>query len=114
MKNLSSTLRIVAAIAVVSAITRQADAATTFQWNVPSGASGPWNVNADWLPNTGNPGSADTALFGVTGTNAGPSAGPNSIVSVSTAITSLQYTNNLAISWHVTQIPGGVTLTTSG
>src|SRR5581483_4301095 len=87
--------------------------ATTFMWNVASPGANNWNVNANWSPSTGNPGSADTALFGAVGT-AGSSSTINNVVSVNTTITALSYTNATAGTWHVTQIPAGVTLTVSG
>jgi fibronectin-binding autotransporter adhesin len=95
------------------ALPRFADAATTFLWNVASPGANNWNVNANWIPATGNPGSTDTGVFGTVGTAAN-STTVNNIVSVSTAITSLQYTNTTAAAWHVTQLADGVTLSTSG
>jgi len=87
--------------------------AVTYVWNVVSPGANNWNVNGNWLPATGNPGVADTALFGVTGTSP-DSVTVNNVFSVSTNITALSYTNNTAATWHVTQIPAGITLTVSG
>ena len=87
--------------------------AASYLWNVASPGSNNWNVNANWLPGTGNPGSADAAVFGTTGTS--PDAlTVNNVVSVNTTVTSLTYTNTGVGAWHVTQIPAGITLTVNG
>lgn len=86
---------------------------SSFLWNVASPGANNWNVNANWLPATGNPGAADTAIFGATGTS--PDAVTiNNVVSVNTTVAALTYTNTTAANWHVTQIPSGITLTVSG
>ena len=95
------------------ALPRFADAATTFLWNVASPGANNWNIDANWLPGVGNPGSTDTAVFGTLGTVAN-STTVNNVVSVNTAVTSLQYTNPVGFTWHVTQLADGVTLSTSG
>ena len=87
--------------------------AASYLWNVASPGANNWNVNANWLPGTGNPGSADAAVFGTTGTS--PDAlTVNNVVSVNTTVTSLTYTNTGVGAWHVTQIPAGTTLTVNG
>ncbi len=88
---------------------------TTYLWNVASPGANNWNVNGDWLPGTGYPGSAapgesaDTAVFGATGTSSA-STSVNNVVSASTTISTLNYTNSTSGNWHVTDIPSGVTL----
>src|SRR4051812_34295012 len=83
-----NTLRLIVCTAVLMAMTEISHAATTFLWNVPTPAANNWNVNANWTPNTGNPGAADSAIFG----NVGPSTSPttvNNVVSVSTSVNTL-------------------------
>src|SRR4051795_7682382 len=87
--------------------------AATYQWNVVSPAANNWNVNANWNPATGNPGVGDSAVLGAVGTAPNLST-INSVVSVDTTITSLFITNTTSGTWHVTQIPAGVTLTVTG
>ena len=87
--------------------------AGTFVWNQATPGANNWNVNANWNPSTGNPSTADTAVFGSVGTAAN-STTVNNVVSVNTTITSLVYTNTTSGTWHVTQIPAGVTLTVTG
>jgi len=84
--------------------------AAVFLWNVSSPGANNWNVNANWSPATGNPGSADTAIFGSIGTS--PAANTiNSVVSANTTVNTLQFTNTTSGQLHVVQIPTGVTLT---
>ena len=90
-----------------------ASAATTFVWNVSTPGANNWNVNANWLPGTGNPAAGDTALFGVTGTSGAANA-VNNVVSVNTTIATLTFTNSSSGAWHVSQIPSGVTLNVTG
>lgn len=82
--------------------------AAVFQW---SGIGGDlvWSDPLNWTPNTGTPGIFDTALFGNTGTNAGVGVGSNNVVSTSTQIEFLQYTNIGGS--HSTFLNPGVTLT---
>ena len=84
--------------------------AANYLWNVASPGANNWNVNANWTPSTGSPGAADTATFGATGTASGSTA-INNVVSVSTTVTALNFTNTDIATWHVTQIPTGVSLT---
>src|SRR2546421_7360802 len=112
MKAPKHTLSKLIVLTTILAINQFASAAT-FLWNVVSPGANNWNVNANWNPSTGNPGSADTAVFGTTGTGATATT-INNVVSVNTAITALEYTNTTSGAWHVTQIADGVTLTTSG
>ena len=100
-------------VVLITLLLAHAAGATTFVWNVASPSPNNWNVDANWLPGAGNPGSADTALFGDVGT-AADAFTVNNVVSVSTAITALSYTNSLAGTWHVTEIPAGNTLSASG
>ncbi len=44
-------------------------APTTYTWSVASGTSGNWGVNSSWTPNTGFPGSIDTAAFNMANNN---------------------------------------------
>lgn len=85
----------------------------TFVWDNPTPGANNWNVNANWNPATGNPGAADTALFGDLGTGFDQFTA-NNVVSVNTTVAALSYTNSVAGTWHVTEIPTGVTLTSSG
>jgi len=99
-------------IPVITLLTAHPSVALTYVWNVGTPGANNWNVSGNWNI-AGNPGASDNAVFAITGTS--PDAiTVNNIVSVNTAITALSYTNNTAGTWHVTQIPTGVTLTTSG
>ena len=109
MKTSTNALRLLVLLLVACAA--QVANATSYTWNVASPGANNWNVNANWSPSTGNPGSSDTAIFGVTGT-ASAQTTINNIVSVNTPITALNYTNTSQ--WHVTQIPLNSTLTVSG
>ena len=112
MQKSSSLIHSLAGLAAGLVLLQTATAAT-YLWDVASPGANNWDVNANWLPNTGNPGAADTAIFGLTGTS--PDAFTvNNVVSVNTTVAALSYTNNGAGLWHVTQIPAGVTLTVSG
>ncbi len=111
-KNQLIPLRALLALAVVLGAAQMANA-TTYTWNVASPGDNDWNVNGNWSPSTGNPGTSDTAIFGVTGT-ASTETTINNIVGVNTGITTLAYTNIASGAWHVTQIPATVTLTVSG
>src|ERR1051325_2363487 len=113
MKNRAYPTAITSLLFTLATLAFSANAATTFLWNVASPGANNWNVNANWTPATGNPGSADTAVFGATGTAANATT-VNNVVSVSTTVTALEYTNTTAGTWHVTQIADGVTLSTSG
>src|SRR5688572_26302032 len=97
----------------VSLFTTHLASGATFVWNIDPPGPNNWNVNANWDPATGNPGSVDTALFGDFATSFDQFS-VNNVVSVSTAITALSYTNSLAGTWHVTEIPSGNTLSASG
>ena len=97
----------------VSAFALQSAEAATYLWNVASPGPNNWNVNANWMPSTGNPGPADTALFGDIGTGV-EAITVNNVVSVSTTVSGLLYTNITAGSWHVTQVPASTTLTVTG
>ena len=87
--------------------------AASYLWNVATPGANAWDVTANWSPATGSPTTADTAIFGVIGTVL-DAVTVNNVVSVSTAITALAYTNSTAGAWHVSQIPAGNTLTVSG
>ncbi|HEY5914156.1 MAG TPA: autotransporter-associated beta strand repeat-containing protein [Verrucomicrobiae bacterium] len=86
--------------------------ADTFLWNAATFGPNNWNVNANWTPDTGNPGIDDTAVFGELGVGFDQYT-VNNVVSVSTTISALNYTNITGTTWHVTQIPAG-TLTVTG
>lgn len=101
-----------ALMAIVASTPLQSHA-TSYLWNVASPGANNWNVNANWTPNSGNPGAADTAIFGAVGSSA-DALTVNNVVSANTAVASLVYTNSGAGVWHVTQIPAGVTLSVNG
>lgn len=71
-----------------------------------------WSDTANWLP-VGTPGSADTAVFGATGTGT-DGVTVNNALTANTTVAGLQYTNTTSGAWHVTQIPAGTTLTVTG
>lgn len=83
--------------------------AETYLWNVATPGANNWNVNANWTPSTGNPAAADTAVFGSVGTGL-DALTVNNVVSVSTTVSVLNFTNTTPANWFVTQIPAGVTL----
>lgn len=84
--------------------------AAVYLWNAAAPGANNWNDTANWLPATGNPGAADTAIFGATGTGSDAFT-INNVVSINTTVTALNFTNTTAATWHVTQIPAGMTLT---
>jgi hypothetical protein len=73
-------------------VTASRASATIYLWNVASPGANNWNVNANWSPSIGNPGAADTAMFGQIGTSPNVTM-INNVVSVSTSVTTLQFTN---------------------
>jgi fibronectin-binding autotransporter adhesin len=97
----------------VGAFAVQSANAATYLWNAASVGANNWNDNANWTPSTGNPGPADTAVFSDFGT-VGDQFTVNNVVSVSTSISALLYTNLTSGLWNVTQIPPTNTLTVSG
>ena len=101
-------------LASIAASAQVAPAATTYVWNGAnfSTATTNWSDAANWLP-TGSPGSADTAVFGANGI-VSDALTVNNALTANTTVTGLQYTNTTAATWHVTQIPAGVTLTVTG
>ena len=109
----SRQFRLLLTVCTVLGVVQSSQAAQIFTWNQASVAANTWNVNANWSPNTASPGSTDAAIFATTGTS-GSSATINNVVSVNTTITSLNYNQNGASAFHVTQIPTAVTLTVSG
>ncbi|TAK98314.1 MAG: hypothetical protein EPO07_12185 [Verrucomicrobia bacterium] len=86
--------------------------AASFEWTGASGADVLWATAANWNP-SGVPGASDSPIFGVTAT-VGDAVTVNNTVGTSTNVTALSYTNSTSGSWHVTQIPSGVSLTVSG
>ena len=94
------------ALALGRALSSQA---AIYVWNVATPAANNWNVNGNWNA-AGFPGNADTAIFNATGSSANATT-VNNVVSVDTTVASLAYTNIVNNTWHVTQIPSGVTLT---
>jgi hypothetical protein len=92
MKTQLRYLRVPATLALAFVIAYSSRAATTFLWNVPSPSANNWNVNANWNPSTGNPGAADTAIFGTNGLSPDQFTA-NNVVSVNTTVNTLQYTN---------------------
>ena len=105
---------ILAAIFAVSLNRSANGASTNYVWNVstPSPAS-TWNTAGNWLPAAGFPGAggdtADTVTFGSVGTGSSATS-PDNVVSVNTTISALNFTN-IGGTFHVTDIPSGVTLT---
>jgi len=100
------------AIACLAGSMSVAKAQTTYLWNVATPGVNNWNVPGNWnVPNyPGFGGStADTAVFGATGTSAS-STSLNNEVSVNTTLAALNYTNTGSGAWHVTDIAAGVTL----
>ncbi len=86
-----------------------ANASGNFFWTNTTAGANAWNVAANWNPN-GVASLADTNVFGTNGVQAN-STTINSEVTASTSISTLQFTNILINTWHVIQIPTGVTLT---
>jgi len=114
MKKLSSRLLLtIAALALVLGSTLPSQAAA-FVWNVATPGLNNWNAPASWNLNNGVAGTADTNIFGAVGTSPNVTT-INNVVSASTTISALLYTNTAAsgTAFHVTQIPAGVTLTVS-
>src|SRR5262249_54938333 len=99
-------------LAAIAASAQVAHAATLV-WNGVNftTATTNWSDTANWLP-VGAPGSADTAIFSVTGT-VGDALTVNNVVDANTTVSTLRYTNSTTGQWHVTQIPTGITLTAS-
>ena len=106
-------LRALLLVVAIAGSAKVASAATTFVWNGVNFATATtnWSDTANWLP-TGTPGSADTAIFGVTGT-VSDALTVNNVVDANTTVATLRYTNSTSGQWHVTEIPAGVTLTAS-
>ena len=104
---------LVLALLLISLFSRQdASAQATFNWTSGSGTDTNWSTIANWDNGSLTPGSPDTAIFGATAT-VGNAATINNVVDASTAVTTLRFTNSTSGTWHVTQIPTGVTLTTT-
>src|SRR5690349_1621586 len=59
----SLRLRVLSFLLIILLAAQLAPAATTFLWNAATPGAHDWNVNANWTPGPGNPGSADTAVF---------------------------------------------------
>ena len=93
-------------------VSQVAMAQTTFNWTSGSGTDTNWSTIANWDNGSLTPGSLDTAIFGATATTTN-STTINNVVDTSTTVATLQYTNSTTGTWHVTQIPAGVTLTTA-
>ncbi|HSY42856.1 MAG TPA: hypothetical protein VK811_03030, partial [Candidatus Acidoferrum sp.] len=105
---------ILAAIFAVALNRSSNGAVTNYIWNVSNPSpSSTWNTVGNWLPATGYPGAggdtADTVVFGSVGTVSSATS-TDSVVSVNTTISTLNYTN-IGGTFHVTDIPGGVILT---
>jgi fibronectin-binding autotransporter adhesin len=90
--------------------------AASYAWNVATPAANNWNVSGNWdvanFPGFGGS-LTDIAIFGAVGTSSASNV-VNNVVPANTTIATLNYTNTTAATWHVTQIPTGVTLTVSG
>jgi autotransporter-associated beta strand protein len=112
MNLLKPTLTIATTVAALI-LTAQLAGATSYLWNVTPAGSNPWNTAGNWTPSGGPPGSADAAIFGQTGTSSSALT-VNNVVSISTTVSILTYTNVGSSAYNVTQIPTGVTLTVSG
>src|SRR6266446_38079 len=79
------------AVVILIASALPATAATTYLWSDASGIDMNWSTPGNWSP-TGSPGTADTAIFGLAATTGGPTT-INNIVSASTTVSALSYTN---------------------
>src|SRR5215203_14716 len=90
-------------LALVSAIllTTHVVPAAVFEWTSAGGVDFNWSSAANWNP-AGPPGTADTALFGVTATTNDLSA-INNVVNSTRTVTALSYTNSVSGEWHVTE-----------
>src|SRR5690348_6801368 len=99
-----------ASVLAAAVAASQSSNAASFLWNVATPGANDWNVSANWSPNTGTPGAADTAIFGSIGTGF-DSVTPNNVVSADTTVAGLSYTNATSGAWHVTQIPAPNKLT---
>jgi autotransporter-associated beta strand protein len=87
--------------------------AQTLEWTAASGTDLLWSTPANWNPG-GPPGAANTVWFDNTALAAGTgSAFVDNIVAASTAIRTLQYSNNTVGSSHNTLLNPGVTLLVS-
>lgn len=107
-RSLAKRLFVPALVIAVLNFQYLAMASNSFLWNNASSGANPWSTPGNWTPN-GVAGPADTNSFGATGTTAN-STTINSEVTSSQTISTLLYTNIAPGSWHVTQIPSGVTL----
>ncbi len=121
---MKSTISSTLAMLALPFVSQMAFAQTTFYWNATNGISANtnWSSSANWLPNSGTPGSLDTAFFTITNSVpaiTGASNIVNNVVTSSTAVANLLYTNSYVAganpvkitNWNVTLIPAGVTLT---
>src|SRR5277367_4488075 len=86
--------------------------ATVFTWNGTNNVSATtnWNDNANWIPNTGNPGSTDSVIITTNGAVAAQTT-INNVVTANTTVTSLTYADTNAtgsLLWNVTLIPASV------
>ncbi len=86
-----------------------ANASSNFFWTNTTAGANPWNTAQNWNPN-GVASLADTNVFGTNGVQANATT-INSEVTASTSISTLLFTNIALGTWHVIQIPSGVTLT---
>ncbi len=108
----SSNLRRLTVLFLFGVLSASRSSAATFDWTGASGTDDLWATAGNWNP-SGVPDTADSVIFGDADI-VGDSSTVNNIVGANKTIATLSYTNSLAGTWHVTQIPSGVTLTVSG
>lgn len=105
MKSPQPTSRTLIALLSGLLLANQASAATTL-WS-GAGANDNWSTGLNWSGGSPNPG--DTAVFGA-GDTTNSATAVNNVVSSTATVSALSYTNVASGTWHVTQIPTGVTL----
>ncbi len=110
MKAISKQLLLVLASSIGAFV---ASAQQTFNWTATSGTDLQWSTPANWTP-SGTPGALDTVWFNNNAVTNG--AGTNfidNIITASTTIRVLEYSNNTLGFSHNTLLNPGVTLTVS-
>ena len=110
--NCFSNLRRLTVLFLLGVLSVFRSSAAPFEWTGATGTDDLWATAGNWNP-SGPPGTADSVTFDDTDTVA-DAINVNNIVGANKTIAALSYTNSLSGTWHVTQIPPGVTLTVSG
>ena len=108
----SSNLRRLTVLFFLGVLSISRSSAATFDWTGASGTDDLWATAGNWNP-SGVPDTADSVIFGDADI-VGDAFTVNNIVGANKTIAALSYTNSLSGTWHVTQIPSGVTLTVAG